>query len=137
SLRTVLVFSLLLFVSHPALAQLSRPVPYPVFPIPGYTKAVEKGTRTLDGNPGPNYWMNTAEYDIDVVLSPETAILQGQETIRYTNNSPDTLDVLYLHLRQNLHAEGAPRNFPAEVTGGMTVSRITVNGKSLVSQLSQ
>jgi hypothetical protein len=127
------VFALILW-TIPSLvrAQDTRPVPYPVFTTPQFDRAVEAGTRTLTGEPGPNYWTNTATYDIDAVLSPETRRLSGSVTIEYLNNSPDTLDRLVLNLYQNLHAEGNARNRPVEVTGGVHISCAEVNDVPLV-----
>ncbi|MGB4844723.1 MAG: M1 family peptidase, partial [Ferruginibacter sp.] len=50
--------------------------------------AYKKGTRSMDGKPGKNYWQNTADYKIDVKLSPPNRTITGTETIVYTNNSP-------------------------------------------------
>ena len=48
-------------------------------------------TRSLTGEPGKNYWQNTASYTIQVTSDPVSLLLSGTETIIYTNNSPDTL----------------------------------------------
>jgi hypothetical protein len=111
---------------------LERPIPYPITPSLEYQQAVDNGTRTVTGGPGPDYWTNTATYDIEATLSPSTHNLRGQETIVYTNNSPDSLQYLVLHLRQNLHREGAIRNRSVEITGGMHLSDVRVEQTSLV-----
>ena len=87
--------------------------------------------RSADGRPGPQYWQNRADYRIRATLDPATHAITGTVEIRYTNNSPDTLDVLWLQLEQNLYrriraaaaAEGsaAPRGF----TEGMSSTRST------------
>ncbi|NTW50629.1 MAG: M1 family metallopeptidase, partial [Chlorobiales bacterium] len=128
------LFFLFLFASVGAAAQVSpsrRPVPYPVFTSPAFQNAIKKGTRTATGEPGKSYWMNKASYRIQAVLSPETAVLSGEEVIRYQNNSPDTLWHLSLYLLQNLHHEGVERNRPVEVTGGMTLSKVMVEKKPM------
>lgn len=109
-----------------------RPVPYPVIAPPSFERAVERGTRTTMGEPGPNYWTNTADYDIQATLSPGSMMLRGQETVRYQNNSPDTLKQILVHLRQNLHKEGAIRNRPQQITGGVQISEVSVGGQSLL-----
>ncbi|HUZ11858.1 MAG TPA: M1 family metallopeptidase [Caulobacteraceae bacterium] len=59
--------------------------------------------RSSDGSPGPDYWQNRADYQIAARLDPASKTLSGQEVITYTNNSPDTLDVLWLQLDQNIY----------------------------------
>ena len=111
-----------------------RPLPDAVTPSPPFVQAVAKGTRTLDGTPGPAYWTNAADYTLDARLEPDSAMLYGAGTIRYQNNAPDSLSQLVLHLRQNLHKEGAIRNRYVPVTGGMTVSDVVVAGDTLREQ---
>jgi hypothetical protein len=53
------------------------------------------------GSPGPRYWQNRADYDISATLDTATKTLRGQLTLRYTNNSPDTLHYLWLQTEQN------------------------------------
>jgi len=119
-------------VSEPA----PRPVPYPVIEEPGFAAAVEAGTRTRTGHPGPAYWMNTVRYRIDATLSPDTRMVRGDATISYVNASPDTLYVLPIHLRQNLNTEGVIRNRPQKISGGVHVTGIAWNGTSLVERTS-
>ncbi len=137
--RTLFV-GILAFLSSFALAQaqdsLTRPIPYPITPSLEYQQAVDNGTRTRTGEPGPNYWTNTATYDIRATLSPSSHDLRGRETILYTNNSPDSLHYLVVHLRQNLHKEGAIRNRSVQITGGMHLSDVDVAGEPLVERSS-
>lgn len=58
--------------------------------------------RTGSGAPGPKYWQQRADYTIDVELIDETHMIDGKETITYTNNSPDVLKYLWLQLDQNI-----------------------------------
>jgi hypothetical protein len=109
-------------------AQQRRAIPYPITPDRAFEQAVAEGTRTRRGAPGPNYWTNTATYDLDATVDPAANTLRGTGTIRYRNNSPDTLRQMVIHLRQNIHKEGTLRNRPAEVTGGMTLDRLSVGG---------
>ena len=119
----------LVLLAGTAAAQPARPIPYPVMPPPQFERAVEEGTRTRTGEPGPNYWQNRADYDLSATLDPATATLSGSGTIRYTNESPNALPFLVLKLRQNVHKEGVPRNRYVEVTGGVTLSNFTVDGQ--------
>ena len=88
-----------------------RPVPGPVIPPPFFRRALEAGTRSLDGRPGPNYWQVYSEYDIDARLDPAAGLLSGSETIVFHNRSPRDLFTIAVFLHQNIHAEGVPRNY--------------------------
>ncbi len=130
--KILFTFVVLLLVIAPiASAQKIRPIPYPVIPGPKFDKAVENGTRTLTGEPGPNYWTNTADYVIDAALDPSTRMMSASESIVYTNHSPDDLPTLVVHLRQNLHKEGAMRNRPQQLTGGMRILSVASGGEIL------
>jgi Peptidase family M1 domain len=58
--------------------------------------------RTGAGTPGPKYWQQKADYNIDVELNDANQSIAGSETITYTNNSPDILKYLWLQLDQNI-----------------------------------
>ena len=57
--------------------------------------------RTASGAPGHKYWQQQADYKIKVTLNDQTQRLTASETIIYINNSPDTLNYLWLQLDQN------------------------------------
>ncbi len=57
--------------------------------------------RTGSGRPGVNYWQNRADYDIAATLDTATKSVSATMTMRYTNNSPDTLTYLWLQTEQN------------------------------------
>src|SRR5260370_7740375 len=59
--------------------------------------------REGSGRPGPRYWQQRADYTINVALDTTTHTVAGDETIRYTNNSPDTLTYLWLQVDQNIY----------------------------------
>jgi Peptidase family M1 domain len=63
--------------------------------------------RRSDGAPGPAYWQQRVDYSIRATLDTSTAQITGMESIRYRNNSPDTLRFLWLHLEQNLFRPGS------------------------------
>ncbi len=109
----------------------ARPVPYPVTPPPRFMHAVENGTRTVTGEPGPRYWQQRASYSIDARLDVEGRRLEGSAIVTYHNASPDTLPLILFKLYQNLHAVGAARHDPAEVTRGVALTRVAVNGNAL------
>src|SRR5438067_117024 len=55
------------------------------------------------GTPGPRYWQQRADYTIGATLDTATHTIAGSETLRYANNSPDTLHYLWLQLDQNIY----------------------------------
>lgn len=59
--------------------------------------------RGVDGAPGPEYWQQRADYDIDCRLDTENQHLYGNELITYYNQSPHTLSYLWLQLDENQH----------------------------------
>jgi hypothetical protein len=61
--------------------------------------------RTASGAPGPAYYQQQADYKIDIELDDKNAKLSGSETITYYNNSPDSLEYLWIQLDQNQASE--------------------------------
>ncbi|GAB3997598.1 M1 family metallopeptidase [Spirosoma daeguense] len=93
-------------------------------------KAYQKGTRSMDGKPGKNYWQNTARYAININTAPPSRTIQGNETITYINNSPDTLKALVFKLFINSHKPGAIRQNQASdnyLTSGIHIDKYTEN----------
>ncbi|NRA75410.1 MAG: hypothetical protein HRU16_05655, partial [Planctomycetes bacterium] len=58
-------------------------------------------TRLASGAPGPEYWQQRADMDIEVSLDPDNHSLHGKETVTYHNLSPHTLTYLWMQLDQN------------------------------------
>src|SRR5690606_11199788 len=102
-----------------------------VVPPPAFREAIAAGTRTDTARPGPNYWQNYAEYTIELRVHPDSQFLEGSSTVRYYNNAPHGLNGLVVDLTQNFHAPGAMRLEPVEVTGGVQLRRVAVNGQEL------
>lgn len=68
--------------------------------------------RSASGAPGPKYWQQRADYEIEAQLDDEKQRLTGAETITYFNNSPDPLTYLWLQLDENEHeAKGDNQQF--------------------------
>ncbi len=63
--------------------------------------ATPNGYRTASGAPGPAYYQQQADYKIAVELDDKNTKLYGTETITYHNNSPETLEYLWVQLDQN------------------------------------
>src|SRR2546428_2375719 len=93
------------------LAALQQPAASPLPPLPplppqvGDTSpfrrlalAAPNELREGSGRPGPRYWQQRADYSIRATLDTATHTIAGSETLRYTNNSPDTLRYLWLQL---------------------------------------
>jgi hypothetical protein len=57
--------------------------------------------RTASGAPGHQYWQQEVDYKISIKLDDKTQQLTGEETVYYTNNSPDTLRYIWIQLDQN------------------------------------
>jgi hypothetical protein len=104
-----------------------RPVPVPE----EYRAALERGTRSPTGAPGPAYWQQRVNYAIEASLDPAERRVQATQRIVYHNRSPDTLGLVVLNLYQNLFTEafvgaGSPLN-----TGGFTLTRLEAQGQAL------
>ena len=110
---------------------LERPVADTIVASPGYRRAVERGTRTTQGVPGPNYWQQSARYTIAARLDVPAKRLEGTTRIVYRNASPDSLRRLWVQVVQNFHREDALRHRPGEITGGTTFARVAVGGQIL------
>ncbi|MFV8391803.1 M1 family metallopeptidase [Flavobacterium sp. LB2P6] len=61
--------------------------------------------RTASGAPGSAYYQQQADYKINVELDDKKSKLTGSETVTYYNNSPDTLEYLWVQLDQNQAAK--------------------------------
>jgi hypothetical protein len=60
--------------------------------------------------------------------------VNGRETVRYFNRSPDTLRTIWIYLNQNLFAAGAPRSDVTPVTAGTEVLRVAAGGQALAKR---
>jgi Peptidase family M1 domain len=74
-------------------------------------------TRGANGAPGPKYWQNHASYDLQATLDTTTGTIQGKMVLRYTNNSPNTLDYVWFQTEQNRF-----RNNPDAAGGDTSVA---------------
>jgi hypothetical protein len=91
-------------------------------------------TRSAAGVPGAGYWQNRADYNIHARIEPESKTLSADETITYTNNSPDALGVLWVQLDQNIYRRDSRAAFmpryeprkPDQFTNGYVLDKITI-----------
>ena len=95
--------------------------------------------RAQDGEAGPDYWQQRADYNITATLDTSARSITGAVTIKYVNNSPDTLRFVWLQLDQNLYKPGSKGSVinPADsrwgarnFQGGYVIDKLTVDGKS-------
>jgi hypothetical protein len=109
-------------------AQTTLPIPLNI------KKTFDKGTRSVDGKPGKNYWQNTAVYNIDVNFDPATRVIKGTVAINYINTSPDTLKEIVFKLYPNIYKKGASRlmNIKGDdVTDGVIIEKLSANEELL------
>jgi hypothetical protein len=67
--------------------------------------------RTAEGRPGGSYWQNRADYEINATLDTANQSLKGLVAITYTNNSPNALSSLWIHLDQQIYKSDARAKF--------------------------
>lgn len=135
-----LVGLLMLLNGRVALAQNSAPAshyqPAQLFSPLFYTQS-GNAWHAPNGNPGPQYWQNRADYQLTASIDTVTETLTGSALISYTNNSPDSLEYLWLHLDQNTYRKDARSRFltglaSPDYTNGYQVKAVHVisNGKT-------
>lgn len=107
-------------------------------PLPnGVRRALTQGTRDSSGHPGRNYWQLRADYTIRARIDTATSVLSGSEQVVVHNTSPDSLTAIALRLDANIFRGTAPHAAPwmiAEVTDGVTITRLQVNGQPVELQ---
>ncbi|MGH9886595.1 MAG: M1 family metallopeptidase, partial [bacterium] len=100
--------------------------------------------RTATGAPGPEYWQQRADYSIAAVLDTTSRTIRGTVSIRYTNNSPDTLRFIWVQLDQNLYRPGSKGSavFTSEsrwgvrgFRGGFELTGLQVNGRGVAGKV--
>jgi len=89
--------------------------------------------RSADGQPGPEYWVNRTNYQIEARLDTLNKTITAEEIITYTNNSPNVLSYLWLLLDQNRYkpnsrsASASGRRFhPKRFIGGFDIQSVAV-----------
>jgi hypothetical protein len=55
----------------------------------------------------PERWQQRVQYKMDIDFDVKKHQFNGNQTIKYTNNSPDTLDRIYYHLYFNAFQPGS------------------------------
>ncbi|MCD6355700.1 MAG: hypothetical protein J7L66_00320, partial [Anaerolineaceae bacterium] len=54
------------------------------------------GFRTVTGRPGPDYFQQQVDYNMDIVLNEDDKTVSGEATVTYHNNSPEKLKYLWM-----------------------------------------
>src|SRR5258708_679543 len=106
--------------------------PQAVF-APGFYSDQGKLFHSTNGVPAANYWQDGEDYAVQVRLDTVKNELAGNETISYTNNSPDTLHSLWLYLDQNTYRKDARSNYftsfspgPGQHTDGSELESVKI-----------
>jgi len=123
----LLAFSIFLFSS--LIAQNTQNL----FMNKAYKKALLNKTRSLTGKPGNDYWQNHADYKINASFDAKTRMISGEETITYSNNSPDTLRSLYFDLIQDLYKKGTARDWDlgqVDLHDGVNIKFVEIDGEA-------
>ncbi len=123
--KSLIATFLSLFV---VLGVISQDQPLPL----NIQKAYNNDTRSDDGNPGPDYWQNSADYKMEVTVDVKEDIIWGTAEINYFNNSPDTLRHLVLRLYQEFFREGSARQWAIntnDLMEGTEITRLKIEGE--------
>ncbi len=99
-----------------------------------YQKALKNSTRSLDGNPGPNYWQNHAAYDMTVSLDTLNGTINGHSDITYYNYSRDSIRDVVFRIYPNKRAKGEVRNSvvnPEDIIDFISMDKLTYNGETM------
>lgn len=102
-----------------------------------FSQAVQNETRTRSGKPGTAYWQNKADYFIRASYNPEDAMISGNVSIIYINNSTDTLKRIYLKLMQNVYAKGSPRAWEVNADNlhsGVEISNLHIDSFTIAQE---
>lgn len=74
-------------------------------------------TRSASGKPNVGYWQNKADYQIAVTLDDSTHTLSGKITLTYTNNSPESMDFIWMQMEQNRFTEDSRGTLTTPIQG--------------------
>lgn len=124
-MKIILLVSLL-FVSVSLFAQDTQ-----LFEPLHYQNALQNETRSRDGRPGPAYWQNHADYQLEIRLDTLSKSVTGTARIVYYNASPDSLETLVFRVYPDRDKIGSMRNYPLSpdrVHEGAHIDTLVING---------
>ncbi len=108
-------------------AQTSRYNQHEAF-APMFYPAYGDEVRAADGTPGPKYWQNRADYNINATLDDSLQSITATVQINYTNNSPQALPFVWLQLDQNIYNQQSRGIATTAISGGRWANRNSFNG---------
>lgn len=136
--KSSFLFSLLLFTfSFAITAQEVIPDNQHLFDNFSYRQG--NAYRSASGKPGPEYWQNSADYNLEATLDDKTHTVSGNVSIHYTNNSPETLDFIWLYLEQDRFTENSRgtlttpvqgNRYNGDVEGGFELNNVSAKTKT-------
>ena len=98
--------------------------------------------------PVPGYWQQDVYYKIKANIDEKSNVIEGTQMLIYTNNSPDTLKVVYFNLYQNAfqpnsyydrvqRAQKIKTKYGIYETMGLgtEILKLTVNGQEATAEL--
>ncbi len=77
----------------------------------------------LNGHAQIDRWQQKIKYSIDVNLDVKTNIMKGKEVVTYWNNSPDSLDKIFVHLFWNAFQPGSMMDERSNYAGRVILGR--------------
>src|SRR5436309_15467178 len=78
----------------------------------------------------PDRWQQGIKYVMDVNLDVNTNKITGKQTIFYTNNSPDTLNRIFIHLFWNAFQPNSMMDVTSQSTENLVLGK-DINGKDV------
>lgn len=77
----------------------------------------------LNAHAQTDRWQQKIKYSIDVNLDVKTNIMKGKEVVTYWNNSPDSLDKIFVHLFWNAFQPGSMMDERSNYAGRVILGR--------------
>ena len=135
--KNLWLFALLISISYSGFSQSVGNYDQHEAFAPIFYPAFGDEVRTAAGTPGPKYWQNEADYNIQATLDDANHQISGNVQITYKNNSPESLPFLWLQLDQNIYkpdsrgevttpVEGS-RYMNAGFSGGYSIQSVSVS----------
>lgn len=104
-----------------------------------YLDALKSDTRSNKGVPGNKYWQNTSSYNIKANIHPREGNIDAHQTIKYINNSPNSIKKILFNVYQNLYKKGVARRIDVNIDdlhdgvniNGIKIDNIIVDNKNI------
>ncbi|MFK7031435.1 M1 family metallopeptidase [Flavobacterium oreochromis] len=85
-------------------------------------------------SPNPGYWQQHVDYKMEINMDVKNYQYKGKQTLVYTNNSPDTLKRVYIHLYNNAFQPNSPmdaRLKSIKDPDGRMVNKVKIGDKEI------